>query len=162
MNQLYKRSVRDKDGSSIDYLKKALNLCPNDWRLHSSLGTENMAIHNTALSLEFICRAEELATDDLAKFDLGIRKGKIICSLSPGQEAADVFEGLLKLYDEKLKSHPSMNDRMIGHLAVAEYMLVQCCSMAGENGKVKRHFYAAEEKRDSLDMEVRPLTGGTV
>jgi tetratricopeptide (TPR) repeat protein len=154
MNQLYKRSVRDKDGSAIDYLKKALNLCPNDWRLHSLLGTEHMAIHNTALALEFVCRAEELATDDLAKFDLGIRKGKTIMNLGRLQDAADVFEEVLRLYDEELKNHPSMNDRMIAHLAVAEYMLVQCCSISGKNSKAKRHFYAAEEKRESLDTEV--------
>jgi hypothetical protein len=65
-----------------------------------------------------------------------------------------MFEKILKNYDEQLHNHPLMKDQIKAHLAVAEYMLVQIYVMAGENRKAKRHYNAAEDKRNSLDVKV--------
>lgn len=150
-------SLEEAGGESMDNLKKALRLNPSDWRLHSMLSTRNMAIYNTALALESNERAHELAPDDLAKFSLSIRRGKILQNLNTHNnqtETIEAFEESISLYEDRVKNHPQMNDLMLGRLAVAQYMLVISYNLQGEDSKALKHYQAAEIKRNSINEEV--------
>ena len=111
-------------------------------------------MHNTALALESIERAQELAPNDLAKFSLGMRRGKILHHLSNrNADTIAAFEKCISLYDNGLKNHPLMNDRSIGALAIAQYMLVISYNTEGEVRKAVNHYRDAEEKRNSINEE---------
>ena len=149
------QSFNDISGEAMADLKKAVKLNPSDWRLHSALATRNMAVYNTALALESITRALELTTDNFASFSLGIHKGKILFNLGDNyQWAIEAFEEAITLFDNGLKDHRQMSDKLIGRLAVAEYMLVILYGKQGEHKKAANHYRDAEKKRDSIDEDV--------
>jgi len=155
MSHLRAQLSFDLGGEAMADLKKAVKLNPSDWRLHSALATRNMAVYNTALALESITRALELTTDNFASFSLGIRKGKILFNLGDNyQGAIEAFEDAITLYDNGLKCHRQMSDKLIGRLAVAEYMLVILYGKQGEHKKAVNHYRDAEKKRDSIDEGV--------
>lgn len=147
-------SLENMRGDAINNIKKAVKMNPTDWRLHAMLATRNMAIFNTTLSLESIRRAKELTSDQYAKFDLAMREGKILFNLGRNEEAIDTFEGVISLYDNGMKNHHKMNHRVIGRLAVAEYMLVTGYGLKGKSAKVANHYRNAERKRNSIDIKV--------
>ena len=147
-------SFNDIGGEAMEDLKKAVFLNPSDWRLHSAFATRNMAIYNTSMALESIIRAQELTTDDFATFSLGIRRGKIFFNLNRYDEAIVAFEDVIALYDDGLKDHVRMTDKLIGRLAVAEYMLVQLYSIQGKHKKAINHYRDAEDKRNGIDEEI--------
>ncbi|KAL7550900.1 hypothetical protein ACHAWF_014094 [Thalassiosira exigua] len=140
---------------AMDNLKRALKRNPEDWRLHSLLGTRHMTMHNDALCLDSLIRAAELTRegDDLAKFSLGIRRGKILMNLNSDDEVIAAFNEVFSRYDG-LKYHPRMSDRLLGQLAVAEYMLAYMYGNRGERRKAVSYFEEAEKRRISIDREV--------
>mmetsp|Transcript_28560 Transcript_28560/g.52145 ORF Transcript_28560/g.52145 Transcript_28560/m.52145 type:complete len:638 (-) Transcript_28560:200-2113(-) len=154
LSYLHAQSIEGIRGKAMDGIKKAIRLNPSDWRLHSVLATRNMAIGNTSLCLDSLFRAGELTTDEFATFSLGIQRGKTLMRLNREDEAIAAFDEVISLYKNGLKDDPKMSDRLIGHLAVAEYMLVQCYGSRGERRKAVHHFEDAEEKRNSIDKEI--------
>ncbi|KAL7530720.1 hypothetical protein ACHAWF_003486 [Thalassiosira exigua] len=155
-------SLEAVGGEAMDDVKKALQLSPEDWRVHGMLATRNMAVYNTALALEGIERALDLATDDLARLSLGIRRGKILHNLHGREDdMIAAFEESLSLYENGVKDHPRMNDLLVGRLAVAEYMLVIGYDRRGEHKKALNHYREAEAKRGSIDEETAKSTDWT-
>ena len=99
-------------------------------------------------------RALELTTDPYAQYVLSMRRGKILYKLNQYDEAIDAFENTLRLYESGLKNHPSLTDKALGRLAIAEYMLVITLAKKGKNSEAAKHFRNAEKKRKSIDQEV--------
>ena len=137
--KLYIRSVQDAKNptSAIEHLKKSLDLSPNDWRLYSLMATEHLAIYKTTFALEYLDRSINLTTNnEVAKFDLEIRKAKVLFNLNRKEDVITTMNSVLKNYEDNYsnkgksgsysnKFKKSISNRLIARLAVGEYMLVQ-------------------------------------
>ena len=154
--------------------KKAVNFDQNnDWRLRSRLGTYYMCNNEINQSYQCLVQAEEMALasavqsssssttttttpEDAAFFawQISINKAKVLCSLERNEEARNNLECVMTEYDTIHKNNPrGTTHRLVGHLAVAQYMLSMFLAMEGTKKQLmnaRRHFLEAETKRNSI------------
>lgn len=119
------------------------------------LANQYMNRGNCKLAIRCLCEAETLASEDIVKLDLNIRKAKAM--IGPNENPKEIiaaFKKVLSMYDGGLNHHRLMNDRFVGKLAVAEYQLVQCLVSKGRVKEASHHFKEAEKKRKSIPRSV--------
>eukprot|EP00548_Thalassiothrix_antarctica_P007325 CAMPEP_0194138068 /NCGR_PEP_ID=MMETSP0152-20130528/7916_1 /TAXON_ID=1049557 /ORGANISM="Thalassiothrix antarctica, Strain L6-D1" /LENGTH=638 /DNA_ID=CAMNT_0038835377 /DNA_START=73 /DNA_END=1989 /DNA_ORIENTATION=- len=138
--------------------KKALCLRPNDWRIHSAMGIMYCRGEQMSLSLDCISRAAELVQDKKAKFDLLIKKGKLLSNLMQFNEAVICLEQALEDCGD-IQSKMTQKDK--AHAVAALHALCFSLSMSEHSKKseqkILRYWKEAEKKRLKLPQSVMGL-----
>lgn len=132
------------------HFTKALEMQPRNWRLQSQLASTYMMTNKLKLCLHCLNTAIDLVpTDCYDRFDLRIRKSKVLYNLGLFQQAKASFEQLLQ---ESIKYEKQMTPKEVGHLAVAQYMLCQLYTNEQDKENAIHHWNQAEAKRNKVPL----------
>eukprot|EP00592_Proboscia_alata_P006813 CAMPEP_0194356690 /NCGR_PEP_ID=MMETSP0174-20130528/4283_1 /TAXON_ID=216777 /ORGANISM="Proboscia alata, Strain PI-D3" /LENGTH=524 /DNA_ID=CAMNT_0039126385 /DNA_START=18 /DNA_END=1592 /DNA_ORIENTATION=- len=162
----------------LEFMSKAADLRPKDWRIRFCIANFNLAFDQKALMYRNLVIAEKLASesphDDAAFFvwHISMLKAKTLHHLGQKVRAKGPLEKVMIEY-AKFEHHPRLNARCLGRLAVGQFMLsytyaVELTSPKKHSGrrqlketnrsyqltKARRHFKQAEHKRNSLPLTV--------